>query len=205
MKKYLEKTLNELNALDEGMLGNPTDWSSTPVTEPAVKTQITNLTAKGQAIIDAEQALSEARAAAIEENKKAGKLVIQVSDLAFGIYADTPDKLVEYGLKPRKSPEKVPPPTNILAIEIQNDTDGEGFILMLAAKDPLADSYEWQKGQGADPKDVNTIPPMSFYKQTSKSTIVDDDVLKGIRYFYRVRALNRNGQGPWSEAASKVQ
>ncbi len=125
--------------------------------------------------------------------------------MAFGIYADTPDKLVEYGLKPRKSPEKVPPPTNILAIEIQNDTDGEGFILMLAAKDPLADSYEWQKGQGADPKDVNTIPPMSFYKQTSKSTIVDDDVLKGIRYFYRVRALNRNGQGPWSEAASKVQ
>ena len=75
----------------------------------------------------------------------------------------------------------------------------------MTAKDDVADSYEWQKGQGTDPKDTSTIPPMSFFKQTSKTVFIDDEVLKGIRYFYRVRAVNRNGQGPWSEPVSRVQ
>ncbi len=205
MDKYIQRTIEELTGMDNGMLANPTDWASTPVTELAVKAQITSLSTKGQAVANAEQALSEARAAANAENKLAIKLAEQVIDLAFGIYAATPDKLVEYGIKPRKTPEKIPPPVDILAIDIQNDTDAEGFILALVAKDSVADSYEWQKGQGADPKDTSTIPPMSFYKQTSKIRFVDDNVQKGVRYFYRVRALNRNGQGPWSEAFSKVQ
>ena len=76
---------------------------------------------------------------------------------------------------------------------------------MLTAKDPVAINYEWQKGQGLDPKDMHTIPDMVFFKFTTKIKFVDDNVTKGVRYFYRVRALNRNGQGPWSEPVSRVQ
>ncbi|GEM_PF-4116640 len=70
-------------------------------------------------------------------------------DLAPGIYAANPDKLVEYGNKMRKKPGKVPPPTKTLAFKIDNDSDGEGFEIIMTARNDVADSYEWQKGQGA--------------------------------------------------------
>jgi hypothetical protein len=38
-----------------------------------------------------------------------------------------------------------------------------------------------------------------------KTSFIDDEVAKGIRIFYRVRAANTNGVGPWSEAVSRVQ
>jgi len=44
-----------------------------------------------------------------------------------------------------------------------------------------------------------------MYKTTTKTTFVDDDVAKAIRYFYRVRAANASGFGPWSEIVSRVQ
>jgi len=44
--------------------------------------------------------------------------------------------MAEYGIKPRREPSKVPPPTDILAIEISDDSDGEGFSLMLTGKRP---------------------------------------------------------------------
>ena len=46
---------------------------------------------------------------------------------------------------------------------------------------------------------------MKLYKTTTKTPFVDDDVFKGVRYFYKVRAINAAGEGPWSEAVSRVQ
>lgn len=46
---------------------------------------------------------------------------------------------------------------------------------------------------------------MKNFKTTKKTSFVDDEVPKGVRVFYRVRAANTNGVGPWSEAVSKVQ
>jgi hypothetical protein len=40
---------------------------------------------------------------------------------------------------------------------------------------------------------------------TKKTSFVDDDVPKGTRIFYRVRAANTKGVDPWSEAVSMVQ
>ncbi|HRH48838.1 MAG TPA: fibronectin type III domain-containing protein [Panacibacter sp.] len=48
-------------------------------------------------------------------------------------------------------------------------------------------------------------PPYSHYKTTKKLTFTDDDVKRGQRYFYRVRGLDRNGYGEWSEPVSRVQ
>ncbi|HWQ81484.1 MAG TPA: hypothetical protein VN514_04380 [Ignavibacteria bacterium] len=52
---------------------------------------------------------------------------------------------MEYGIKTRKKPGKVPPPTKTLAFKIDNDSDGEGFEIIMTARDDAADSYEWQK------------------------------------------------------------
>ena len=35
--------------------------------------------------------------------------------------------------------------------------------------------------------------------------VVDDDVVSGSRYFYRVRGVNTSGPGPWSEPVNAVQ
>ncbi len=70
---------------------------------------------------------------------------------------------------------------------------------------PNTDYYEWQKGMGANASDANTIPELKNFKTAKKTSFVDDEVPKGVRVFYRVRAANTNGVGPWSEAVSKVQ
>jgi hypothetical protein len=101
--------------------------------------------------------------------------------------------------------EPTNPPTMPLTVVIKDDTDGEGFILSLQAVDPLAKSYLWEKGVSTNPSDLQTIPVMHFHKLTTRSTFVDDDVVKGSRYWYRVRAANCKGEGPWSEPTSKVQ
>lgn len=205
MKKYLRNTINEFQHFIQGMTANPDAWLNQPVKLVDMTTVSTALTAIGNDIDTAEAAASETRQAGLNRNSSAVKLFDQAANLAYGIYATTPEKLIEYGLKPRKDPSKVPAPTKTLAIDIADDTDGEGFNLIITAKDDVADNYEWQKGQAADAKDVNIIPPLAFFKTSSKTKFLDDDVLKGIRYFYRVRALNRNGQGPWSEPVSRVQ
>ncbi|MCL5028927.1 MAG: hypothetical protein M1480_07895, partial [Bacteroidetes bacterium] len=42
----------------------------------------------------------------------------------------------------------------------------------------------------------DVVPEMKFFKATKKAAFVDDDVVKGVRYFYRVRATNTAGAGP---------
>jgi hypothetical protein len=205
MKKYLQEIIQEIESMEKGVTTNPADWTNMPVTLVQITALKTDLIQSANAIETAEAAAQIARHDGLAKNANGLKLYNQAVDLAYGIYANNPEKLAEYGIKPRREPSKVPPPTSILAIEISDDTDGEGFILMLAAKDPVADNYEWQKGQGLDPKDMHTIPDMSFLKFTTKIKFVDDNVTKGVRYFYRVRALNHNGQGPWSEPVSRVQ
>lgn len=87
---------------------------------------------------------------------------------------------------------------------LQDDTDGEGFIVSTQF-DANADFYEWQKGFGSNPSETKTIPELKNFKTTKKTNFVDDEVPKGVRVFYRVRAANTNGVGPWSEAVSRVQ
>ena len=205
MKKYIQEMLQEIENFEHGISANAADWTNLPVTLVQITTLKNDLAHCGTAIETAEATALGARHAGLAKNSEAIKIYDQAVNLAYGIYANTPDKLAEYGIKQRKDKSKIPPPTAILAIEISDDTDGEGFILLLTAKDPVSDNYEWQKGQGLDPKDMHTIPDMSFLKFTTKIKFVDDNVTKGVRYFYRVRALNRNGQGPWSEPVSRVQ
>ncbi|MEW5842072.1 MAG: hypothetical protein AB1775_02275 [Bacteroidota bacterium] len=58
---------------------------------------------------------------------------------------------------------------------------------------------------GTNAADANTIPELKNFRTTKKTSFVDDEVPKGVRVFYRVRAANTKGAGPWSKAVSKVQ
>jgi hypothetical protein len=58
---------------------------------------------------------------------------------------------------------------------------------------------------GTNAADDKTIPELKNFKTTKKTSFVDDEVAKGVRIFYRVRAADTNGVGLWSEAVSRVQ
>jgi len=204
MLTYLSDSKEQLRSLKAGMEKNPTLWTNQTVQVTEVEQMIANIDAKDAELnaIKHEQSIktSEAR----ELSASAGKLSDKIENLAWGLHADNPDKLVEYNVKQRKTAVPKPVPTKTLIPKLEDDTDGEGFIVSTQV-DPNADFYEWQKGYGINPADAKAIPELKNFKTTKKTSFVDDEVPKGVRVFYRVRAANTNGTGPWSEAVSKVQ
>ncbi len=202
--KYLQDLIVMLKAILRGIQAYPEKWKDQPYTPEYVQAAITTIEDGDKAVGDAETNLSKAQAAArqiySEKQAEADKIV----KIALGFHSDNPDQLIDYGIKSRKPYVPKMRPEQILKVLLTDDTDGVGFIVS-TQKDSVANNYEWQKGQGANPADTNTIPEMKFFKFTSKTTFVDDDVAKGVRYFYRVRAVNTAGDGPWSEPVSKVQ
>ena len=202
--KYLQELVGLLKAILKGITTYPEVWKDQPYTQESILATITAVENADKAVSDAETNLSKAQAAArqifSEKQAEADKII----KIAMGFHSDNPDQLIDYGIKARKSNEPKPRPEQQMTVSLSDDTDGIGFIIS-TLKDPVAKNYEWQKGQAANPADTSTIPEMKFFKFTSKTTFVDDDVAKGVRYFYRVRAVNSAGEGPWSEAVSRVQ
>ena len=204
MLGYLSEPKERLRALRAGMSNNLTSWTAQTVEVQAVDTMITNIDAKDAEVDSAKQTLSLKSSEARELGNAAVKLADKIENLALGFYSGNEDKLIEYGIKSKRTYTTKPAPTKTLVIKLEDDTDGEGFIVS-TQKDPAADYYEWQKGYGANAADDKTIPELKNFKTTKKTSFVDDEVPKGVRVFYRVRAANTNGAGPWSETVSKVQ
>ena len=187
------------------MLQNPNDWTNQPVTVQQIDDMITELEKKDATIDKAMEALQERRDDGRKATNNGTKLANQADNLVLGIYANDPKKIVEYGLKERKPAQPKPVPGKAVISSITDDADGEGFVL---ERQPLADAdnYEWQKAAGDNPA-VTNIDEAKFthYKTTKKVKLVDDDVKKGVRYFYRTRGFNASGNGMWSEPVSRVQ
>lgn len=203
--KYLRKIIDALKDFKTGMLINAARWVGQSETPATVQAAVDELEAKEAEIIALKQNLSvklaEARALRSVKDVYAEGL----ENLARGLHSSDPEKLIEYGIPPEPVRTPANPPTMVLSLIIKDDTDGVGFRVSLQSADPDAENYEYEKGVGADPTVTGIVPEMSHFKLTTKISFVDDDVLRGRRCFYRVRAINRKGVGPWSEAVSSVQ
>lgn len=204
MIKYLSDLSDRLKALKSGMVKNPDIWADHEITADAVQQKIDGLTDKEAEIesLKEQVALKQAEAKVVQSD--GAKFADRLENFVFAYHTETPEKLIEYGLQTRKEAKPRPALTKKLSINIQDDTDGIGFILTTQV-DSDADMYEWHKGIGADPAKVDVIPAMTLFKTTRKTSFVDDDVLKGQRVFYKVRAINNVSEGPWSEPVSRVQ
>ena len=204
MYAFLLKIKNRLVALKNGVSTHATEWTGQPETPTTIQTQITT--------VDTMQTEIDALEHQLSEKKKAAHLLVVpleasadiVEKKAIGFHAANPGELETYGIVARKPNEKHPVPGSTLYVDIKDDTDGIGFIVSTQV-DAYADQYQFERGIATDPKDLNTTPPMKEYKTTTKTSFVDDDVVSGVRYFYRVRALNAAGAGHWSNASSRVQ
>ncbi len=204
MVKYLSDSISRLKELLNGMLKNPEIWTKPDETPEAVQSKITGLEVVSKTLEDAQENLTLTQVNARRAQADAAKFADDLENSAIAYHKSDQVKLSVYGIELRKPRTKRTSPTSTIYAKLQDDTDGQGFIVSTIA-DPNADQYEWQKGMAADASKTDVIPDMKLFKSTTKLTFVDDDVQKGVRYFYRVRAINTAGEGPWSEAVSRVQ
>lgn len=201
--KYVENSLTKLENLKNGITKHTDKWQNQPAGLTDVEAAITEIAAKKKEVDDAKDLLAVKQTEMHGVVNQNDPLIEKITNLTLGIEADTPQNLIDYGIETRKPYSKKSAPVENIHPAVKDDTDGIGFILTTTA-DKNAEYYEWQKGVGASAEEV-PVPELKMYKTTTKTTFVDDDVAKAIRYFYRVRAANASGFGPWSEIVSRVQ
>ena len=201
---YLSDPKTRLVSPKAGMQKNSSLWTDQTLTIQKVDEMIASIDTKDNELEESKNQYQLKITGARNLSNDANNLADKIENLAYGFHGDNPEKLIEYNIKKRKASAPKPVPTKVLIPTLADDSDGEGFVVSTQV-DPNADYYEWQKGLGTNAADANTIPELKNFKTTKKTNFVDDEVPKGVRVFYRVRAANTNGVGPWSEAVSKVQ
>jgi hypothetical protein len=204
MIKYLSEAAGRLEILKRGMEGNPEIWEVQPENVAKVQVKIDLLKAKEKELETLKDTMATKQAEAHILSGECEDYADRIELIAIGVIGNNQEKLIPYGIALRKESIKKSAPTKVLLPILVDDTDGVGFIITISS-DPDAYHYEWEKGENTDASKPNVIPEMKFFKISAKASFVDDDVKKGVRTFYRVRAVNRAGVGPWSEAVSRVQ
>ncbi len=203
---YLKKIIDKLKAQKIGLENNNAAWVGQPETPAAIQLHIDELQTLNDDIaalkIQLKQKLLAARQLAKTKTTVANAQELKIK----GIHASETEKWREYGVsKPAlRTKGKRPVPTKGIIENIMNDKDGAGFIIKCRRlKD--AYSYEFEKAVSENASDDKHIPAFSHFKSSTKTKLVDDDVEKGKRYFYRYRGVNSKGFGEWSTSISAVQ
>ncbi len=187
------------------MQKNAAKWAGQPVSVADIDGHIGNLEDIDKEIEDAKDALQQQRELARKMRNDKQKDLDQVDSLAIGLHKDDPEKLSDYDIKLRKEGEAKPVPDKAVIESIEDDVDGEGFVINIKPQSGIAGHYEIERGIAPSPEDNVLATPYPFLKSTKKASYLDDDVLPGKRYFYRARAINSTGPGEWSEPVSAVQ
>jgi hypothetical protein len=183
---------------------NPVKWTAESVTITSVNEMIVKIDAADKEVEISKQIHSQKLGEARTVSNAATTLADKLETLALGFHAGDESKLLEYSIQAKRDKQVITTPETKLTVTIVDDIDNVGFRVSTVVE-PKASYYEWQKGIGLNAADINTIPEMKLFKTTKKTNFVDDDVTKGVRVFYKVRACNASGEGPWSEAVSRVQ
>jgi len=205
MQKNIQELINELKDLKKGVHTHATQWAGLPVNEAKLDEAIAELQTKGNAIDDAKALVSQTQLDGREAIEKYTPLAVQTSTLAEGIHTNEQGKLVDYNLAMVTTGRKAKTiPAKAMIESITDDYDGIGFILKMQSLDQ-AEGFEIEKSDPVESTTLVLAPPYTHLKNITKIIYTDDDVLKGKRYFYRVRGYNRKGYGEWSEAVSRVQ
>ncbi len=205
MIKYIDNLVKDFLKKKSGIEKNASLWRNMPIDIEEINNIISELKQEEKKIEDALAIIkqSSAKARLLETDKK--KKLLQIENLAYGLHLNNTSLLLDYGIKLRKTKTKKAIPGKGSIKSITDDYDAEGFIIQ---RMPIteAENYQWEKAKGDDVA-VSHIDESKFilFKITKKKSFVDDDVKKGICYFYRYRGFNASGNGPWSEPVSKVQ
>lgn len=204
MIKYLRSISDRLKSFLSGVNKFIALWAAHSVTPADLQAKIDQTIAMEEAVEEQKKLLADKQTEARALQDAMELYLEQLENFARAIHAKDPENLPDYGLDSQTTSNSRPAPMEKLLITLKDDTDGVGFIVSTTA-DSDASMYEWYKGVSTDPGKSDIIPAMTLFKTTQKISFVDDDVIKGQRTFYKVRAVNSAGVGPWSEPASRVQ
>lgn len=208
MTKYIQEQIAELKGRRNGITKNSDKWANLPVKPEEIDAMIKELEELDKKIDDGLNIVQQLREQARKVVDTNWKQITQIDSFAVGIHNDSPEKLNEYGLgfhsAKNNAAKSLPIPAKVVIDSLVDDYDGVGFIVQLARMDGV-EHFEVQRGRSEDPKALVLAPPYPFLRTVKKLKFTDDDIEKGQRYFYRVRAVNRNGAGEWSEPLSRVQ
>ena len=202
---YVQLQIDNLKKKKAGIVENTSDWENTDISALTVQVQIDILELVKKKVLDTETLLHqlrlEARDSAEKGKEEDDALILKVK----GIYAKNTNKWAEYGVDAHDAltAKKEIVPAKGMIKSITDDSDNKGFIVKGQAIKGI-DVYEWQRGVGSVADD-HLIPDFVHLTTNRICKIVDTDVEKGIRYFYRYRGYNINGFGEWSEPSSKIQ
>ncbi len=205
MTKYIDDLVKDLVARKSGIEKNAIKWEGMPVKTEDIDSIVVELQTLEKQIDDTVEAAQQLRAKArimVDENKRK---VEKIDNLAYGLHNDDRTQLLSYGITLKSNYTAKSAPGKGFIKSIVDDSDGEGFIIEREVV-PNAENYEWDKAQAEDVA-ITNIDSAKFthFKVTNRKSFVDDDVKKGVRYFYRFRGFNANGNGAWSEPVSRVQ
>jgi hypothetical protein len=206
---YVTAIINRLKALKTGIGGNDTAWTGQEDTPATTQTHIDALEAADAEIVALENQVSQKRTALKILTHSKSEVANAIELRAKGIHATATSKWIDYGLTDPNSAAATERTTRLVCKKgiiksIIDDYDGVGFIVEWE-KLADAETYEVERGIGVDAADVNIIPEFKHLVSIRKIKYTDDDVEKGKRYFYRIRGINAQGAGDWSNAGSMVQ
>jgi hypothetical protein len=204
MLGYITKLRNRFAQLLNGVTTHPAKWTGQAESPITIQANINQLDLIQKEITQKETELILKKKEARKIEKNLTPIADGIKTKAIGFHNSEPVELQSYGIKLRKAKEKKAVPDKKLGPVIEEDVDGIGFKISTQF-DPLAEHYEWEKGESDDPKDLNHIPDLKLFKSTSRISFIDNEIEAGVRYFYRVRAVNRRGKGVWSAVANKIQ
>ncbi len=205
MTKYIDDLVKEFSNRKSGIEKNASIWQAMPVKTEEIDTSIIELKALEKQIDDSlenvQQLRAKARLLVVEKKKKIDK----IDNLAYGLHNDDNSQLLSYGITLKRSVMQKGIPSKGVVKSIIDNYDAEGFILEREVVTD-ADNYEWQKAVVND-AGVTFIDSNKFthFKVSTRKSFIDEDVKKGVRYFYRFRGFNNMGNGAWSEPVSRVQ
>jgi len=205
MLKYLQVVFDRHSGLKNGITHNNAAWVGQPDTPATEQADMDAITVANDAIDDAEdvlaQKIADARLLAKNSTKKADETVKR----AIGIHATNPGKLVEYNIPVPGVGQAVTIPVKAIILSIAIDDDGIGFKLKFKSDTSTTVDY-WEIERGSTDAAVGILAvPFPFLKTTKKLILVDDDVVSGRRYYYRIRGVNSAGAGEWSAVVNAVQ
>ncbi|MCF8459856.1 MAG: fibronectin type III domain-containing protein [Flavobacteriales bacterium] len=210
MLKYLQKAKDKLTGLKAGISTNSAAWAGQPDTPASVQTEIDTLDTMGAEIELLKNQLKQKLAAArILATAKTDAAKI-IEKRAVAIHATNANKLVEYNIRISGVAGTARElPTKAIIKRVKHDADGIGFKLSIKGQGTAVDFWEIERGMmelTTENRAATVLQvPYPFLASSKKLTYVDDDVLAGVRYFYRVRGVNAKGGGAWSEPVSAVQ
>jgi hypothetical protein len=203
--KYLQNEINRLKSLRTGIAGNQDKWNGMPISTAQIDASLQVLLTSADEMANADTALKKLQAKIHDTVSVQAQVANQVENLAKGIHANELEKLLDYGIVGKKEATPVAIPAKAFISSIVDDTDGEGFVLTIQSLANATDFEVW-RGTSANPDALSLeTDQFSFLAVTKKLTYTDDNILKGKRYFYRLRGFNRNGKGEWSAMVSRVQ